>query len=247
MSNAPPAPDAGGATVHGSPGANPRQRGALRMAAPFLAGALAAGWLLRTALPHPDIPARWAGFGLVLLATSLAALALHMRRRHLDYLRGARGEEETARILSSLPADTHVFHGMAIPDGGMASGDIDHAVVSPRGVFVVETLNWSGQASISDDQLLYDGCRPDRNPVDRVRTAASALREHLRSSGVEVRVQPVLSLPRAALRAESEGVAGVVVCRQPALPRVLAESTDAPLDPATVRRAASVLQGLMED
>jgi hypothetical protein len=247
MSDPSPSAGPGGATVYGSPGANPRQRGTLRLAAPFLAGALAAGWLLRTALPHPDIPARWAGFGLVLLAASLAAIALHMRRRRLDFLRGARGEEETARILSGLAAGAHVFHGMAVPRGGVAAGDIDHAVVSPRGVFVVETLNWSGQASIAGDQLLYDGCLPDRDPVDRVRRAASALRERLRASGVDTHVQPVLCLPRAALRAESEGVAGVVVCRQQALPHVLAESTETPLDPATVQRAAAVLRSLTED
>ncbi len=236
-----------GAVVHGSPGANPRQRGTLRMAAPFLAGAFVAGWLVRVALPSPALPSRWAGLGLVLLATAMAALALHMRRRRLDYLRGARGEEETARVLAGLPRGAHVFHGLTIPGGGMAAGDIDHVAVSPSGVFAVETLNWSGRATISEGRLLYDGAEPDRNPVDRVRKAAAALRDRLQASGISVPVQPVLCLPRPALEKDAEGVAGVIVCRQTALPGILCESSDPTLDAATVARIAGLLKPLTEE
>lgn len=236
-----------GAVVHGSPGANPRQRGTLRMAAPFLAGAFAAGWLVRVALPAPALPARWAGLGLVLLATAMAVLALHMRRRRLDYLRGARGEEETARFLVGLPQGSHVFHGLTVPGGGMAGGDIDHVAVSPSGVFVVETLNWSGRATISEGRLLYDGAEPDRNPVDRVRQAATSLRDHLQASGVAVPVQPVLCLPCPALEKDMEGVAGVIVCRQTALPGILCESSDPSLGSATVDRIAGLLKPLTEE
>jgi len=238
-----PAPS--GASVHGSPGASPRQRGTLRLAAPFLAGALAAGWLLRAAIPKPDLPARRAGFGLVLLTTGLAVLAFHLRRRRLDFLRGARGEEETARILAGLPAGSHVFHGLSVPGAGV--GDIDHALVSPRGIFVIESLNWSGRATIEEGRILYDGAPPDRDPIERVRKAAWALRERLRGAGVQAGVQAILCLPAAALARDVEGVAGVVVCRQTALPRVLGESTEAPLDPSTLARAADALRPLTEE
>ncbi len=202
---------------------------------------------MRVALPSPALPSRWAGLGLVLLATAMAVLALHMRRRRLDYLRGARGEEETARILAGLPRGSHVFHGLTIPGGGMAAGDIDHVAVSPSGVFAVETLNWSGRATISDGRLLYDGAEPDRNPVDRVRKAAAALRDRLQASGISVPVQPVLCLPRPALEKDAEGVAGVIVCRQTALPGILCESSDPTLDAATVARIAGLLKPLTEE
>lgn len=232
------------ATIHGSPGANPRQRGLLRSFAPFLAGALAAGWLLRAALPWPSIPARWAGLGLVGLAVGLLLHALHMRRRRMDFIRGAVGEEETARILGQLPSGIHVFHGLPLPNG---DADVDHVVVSPSGLFVVETLNWSGRASIRDGHLLYDGREPDRNPVDQVRRAAAALREHLRRAGLTPSIHPVLCLPRDALAKDSEGVGGVIVCRRPALPAVLMESVDAPLDAATIDRLVKSLHPLTEE
>ncbi len=234
------------ASVHGSPGANPRQRGILRLAAPFLAAALTAGWLLRAAIPQPQLPARWAGLGLILLVAAMSAVAVRMRRRRMDYLRGARGEEETARVLACLPAGYHVFHGLTLPGSGMA-GDIDHAAVSPTGVFVMETLNWSGSATIAGGRLLYDGSQPDRDPVDRARRSAAALRGHLQAGGVAADVQPVLCLPHAALAKDVEGVGGVIVCRQAALPRVLGETTESPLDAVAVSRIAGLLEPLTEE
>jgi len=214
------------------------------LSGPLLAGAFAAGWCFRAALPVPEIPPSRAGFLLTLLVCSMAAFLFHMRRRQLDFIRGARGEEETARVLARLPDDTRVLHGLT--GGKDLFEDIDHAVVSPRGVFIVDTLNWSGRATIADGSILYNGRPPDRNPVERIQRMAGALRDALRATGLQVQVQPVLCLPHAALDRDSEGVSGVIVCRQTALATVLRETSGTELADADVVRIADLLAPLTE-
>lgn len=232
------------AVIVGSPGVHPRQRGWLMLFGPLLAGAFVAGWCLRAALPVPEIPPQWAGFLLTFLVCAMAAFILHMRRRQLDFARGARGEEETARILARLPADVRVFHGLT--GGDDLFEDIDHAVVSSRGVFIVDTLNWSGRTSIADGRILYNGHPPDRDPIERIQRMAGALRAALQKVGVEAPVQPVLCLPHAALTRDVEGLSGVIVCRQTALTAVLRESVGTKIADDAIARIAALLAPMTE-
>jgi hypothetical protein len=50
---------------------------------------------------------------------------------------GAAGERKTARQLARLPASWRVWHDLNGP-----RGNIDHLVVGPAGVFVLDTKNW---------------------------------------------------------------------------------------------------------
>ena len=57
---------------------------------------------------------------------------------------GLRGEADVTRIFSRALDNTHyLFNDLLIRDG-RATAQIDHLVVSPRGIFVVETKNWRG-------------------------------------------------------------------------------------------------------
>lgn len=87
--------------------------------------------------------------------------------------KGAAGEEETALALGELPAeDWAVFHDVRWPDRKLAN--IDHVVVGPPGVFVVDTKNWSGTISLRDGVLRSSGYRRD-NTVANVAEAALAV------------------------------------------------------------------------
>jgi hypothetical protein len=59
------------------------------------------------------------------------------------WLRGAQGECRTATILHSLPDDFVVFHDFHGRDvkGNRKNANIDHIVVGPTGVFVIDTKN----------------------------------------------------------------------------------------------------------
>ena len=56
---------------------------------------------------------------------------------------GKVGEKKVARILHSLPSEYRVLNNIIIPNS-RGTSQIDHVVISPYGIFVIETKNYSG-------------------------------------------------------------------------------------------------------
>lgn len=233
------------ARVHGSPGEQPRLRGLLRVLFPLFVVMGAAGYLARAALPWPPLGLPLVGFLLVILAL-LLALALSAGQAGLaSFLKGARGEERVGRILGMLSADHHVFHGLPAARGRAgARGDLDHVVVGPTGVFVIETKRWAGAVTIADGRILVGGQEPSRPPVEQVQRAAEALRARLREAcGDTVTVQPILCFADATGGGiATRGVSGVLVCDDQRLLGAIREHDEAPLPP-TLR--ASIVAALV--
>jgi Nuclease-related domain len=102
------------------------QAGLARAALAGLAGAALVGWRLRF---RPSEQAR-------------------------SWQRGAAGERHTARLLDRLTRDGYVvFHDLAAP--GNTSANVDHLVIGPSGVFVVDSKQWTGQVRQSNDGLVW--------------------------------------------------------------------------------------------
>ena len=88
----------------------------------------------------------------------------------------ARGERRVGRALDGLPTRWIVFH--SLPCVG-ASGDIDHVVVGPAGLFAITTRSITGdRAVVTEDELLNRG---ERVPFGR--SAAAATRRTARLAG----------------------------------------------------------------
>jgi Nuclease-related domain len=67
--------------------------------------------------------------------------------------RGASGERRTARLLDRLGRDGYqVFHDLAMPG---SPANIDHLVVGPSGVFVIDSKQWTGSVQQSADGLIW--------------------------------------------------------------------------------------------
>ncbi len=89
----------------------------------------------------------------------------------------AEGAEGTARVLAELPTlGWRVFHDMRWP--GRRFANIDHVVVGPTGIFVIDTLTWSGNIEVRDGVLRHDGRRRDRSVLAGI-DAAETLTELL--------------------------------------------------------------------
>jgi Nuclease-related domain len=65
--------------------------------------------------------------------------------------RGADGERRTARLLDRLTCEGYVvFHDLALPGSPV---NVDHLVIGPTGVFVIDSKQWTGSVRHSADGL----------------------------------------------------------------------------------------------
>lgn len=100
-------------------------------------------------------PTTWVQMlGLMLILIGFASLLLRDLVRDPppwveNYKIGADGELETARELDKLPEGWHVRHDVSGWDG--LWGNVDHVVVGPRGVFVLDSKKWRGQTVVMNE------------------------------------------------------------------------------------------------
>jgi hypothetical protein len=168
-----------------------------------LGGAISLAAMVRQAL---FLPNRTLWF----LAGSLAALAightLKARDRRTEAGRvaaGRKGERQVSARLAKLPDDAIVLNDVHVRSGSHTA-QIDHLVISPRGIFVLESKRWRGRIEGDERAATWRQVRPDgrhvrlHNPVRQSLRHAELLREHLRSRGVgpfDVRALLVSSIP----------------------------------------------------
>mgnify|MGYP002623782244 CR=1 FL=1 len=93
--------------------------------------------------------------------------------------KGTRGEMAVAAILEQLPEEYHVFNDIYIHSSGR-SVQIDHVVISPYGIFSIETKNYNGwifggEKSEFWTQNLYGKKYKFRNPIKQNLSHAIAL------------------------------------------------------------------------
>jgi hypothetical protein len=90
-----------------------------------------------------------------------------------SWQRGAAGERQTARLLDRLTRDGYVvFHDLAVPG---SPANVDHLVIGPSGVFVIDSKQWTGSVHQSADGLAWHNhYRLDRT-LDIVRWEAETL------------------------------------------------------------------------
>jgi hypothetical protein len=80
-------------------------------------------------------------------------LRFHPSEQARAWQRGARGERQTARLLDRLGRDGYrVLHDLAMPG---SPANIDHLVVGPSGVFVIDSKQWTGSVQQSADGLIW--------------------------------------------------------------------------------------------
>ena len=99
--------------------------------------------------------------------------------------KGKKGESRVANILYSLPADKYQVVNDVIIQNQQSTSQIDHIVVSPYGIFVIETKNYSGYVSGSENSENWKesfktaGKNYFRNPIKQNWGHIYALSEYL--------------------------------------------------------------------
>jgi hypothetical protein len=118
-------------------------------AAPLVA---AAGLLGQVLASRAGLP--WAGLVGLAVATLVAwRLRYRPSERVTAWRRGADGERRTARLLDRLTRDGYVvFHDLALPG---SPANVDHLVIGPSGVFVIDSKQWTGSVRQGVDGLVW--------------------------------------------------------------------------------------------
>lgn len=98
----------------------------------------------------------WEIAGLLFSLLPLAAFYYYLRKYRI-YNGGWSGEKRVAKLLTQTLSDDYtLLNDLYLRNGG---GDIDHIVLAPSGVFVLETKNWSGVISCNGDEWQRIGKR----------------------------------------------------------------------------------------
>src|SRR3954452_18377998 len=116
----------------------------------------------------------WRGKSAREMAARSRAKAERLMRRAEMFERGAAGEARTASMLTDLPAEWTALHDVRWP--GRRFANIDHIVVGPAGIFVVDSKNWSGNITVTRDVLRQNG-RPREATVAGCADSALAVSE----------------------------------------------------------------------
>lgn len=117
------------------------------------------------------------------------------------WARGSEGERELAKALAEVEG-VRVLHDRRVPG---TRGNIDHVVVAPSGVFVVDAKRYAGRIRVRDvgglfkgDERLYVGRRDCSGLAENMKWQVQAVEEALGRAAVEPRppVVPVLCFVR---------------------------------------------------
>jgi hypothetical protein len=155
-----------------------------------LAGVLAAGittGLATAAVAGPGV-ARVTGVA----AAALLAWLLRFRPSPatVAWRRGAEGERRTARLLASLERrGFQVFHDLAVPG---SAANVDHLVVGPTGVYVIDSKRYRGRLRYFAGHLWHGGRTLDRT-LEMLVWEATQVAETL-GFGPDLHVYPVLCI-----------------------------------------------------
>jgi hypothetical protein len=140
--------------------------------------------------PNGPDPANRAGSSAAAEAARLEALAERYRAEAANWAKGADGERRTADCLASLPPSYVVLHDLHVPG---SKANVDHLVIGPTGVFVVDSKAYTGEYT-DGSGTLWQGRRPIRKEVDTIEFISTRLAGHL-----DVPVRTILCFTDATL------------------------------------------------
>ena len=123
---------------------------------------------------------------------ALEKTGLELKKRITDADTGARAEQDVAEALDSLPDDYFVFHDLEFP-----GFNIDHVVLGPNGIFLVETKSQKGNITQENDVLLRNGRRFFKDFLKQCWRQTYSLRDHLGAERLKgQKIKPILCFAR---------------------------------------------------
>lgn len=203
------------ATIYGSPGTRVRFSGFFKLFCPFIIIVFILGLYLGNLLPKPNI----SEIAKLLISLLLIILGWLMfdtsAKRFSSFLIGARGEEIVGRELAMLSNSWHIFHSIPLKgiEASITGKDIDHIIIGPAGIVIVETKNWNGNITIEAGHLNINSVKPTRSPIEQIRNEAISLANILANDAPQnIPLYKVVCFASNNLEDEKEFIDDVLIC-----------------------------------
>jgi hypothetical protein len=156
------------------------------------------------------------GGGFLYWVKSMGNKADVLSKRALDARRGAAAEEAVGNLLEDLPAGYYVVH-----DFVSKIGNIDHVVISKKGILTVETKSQRGVVTCEGKMLKREGQPFEKDFINQAWAEALSLRDLLASHGIsEPKPQPVILFANAYVQVR-QPVRGVEIVSRRYFPAYL--------------------------
>ena len=129
-------------------------------------------------------------------------------KERLNFRKGAAGEAVVGFILESFPDDYNVLNDLKTD-----FGNIDHVVIGPTGVYVIDTKNWRGIVTADGNgELLLNGKPTQKIEVKNLVRTVMKIKEKINVlCNIDSYIQGVLAFPSAYVDAKW-GTTGNVHC-----------------------------------
>ena len=146
-------------------------------------------------------------------------------RAYANHRLGMLGEQVVGQILDRLSSDTiRVFHDLEVIEPGKKPWNVDHVVLTPAGVFAIETKARRKPKDTAPDaqqghRITFDGQQlifpapmlADRHGLDQAQRNANWLADKLTAlNGTPIQVSPVLVFPGWWIDAKGKGPVSVL-------------------------------------
>jgi hypothetical protein len=164
--------------------------------------------------------------GLLLSLVPLGAFYFYLRKYRI-YRAGWEGEKQVINLLSSqLSDDFLLLNSLYLRGGG---GDIDHVVLSPGGIFVLETKNWSGNIACNGDNWQRAGketfnASPSLQVKRNVATIRSIIDSNPKLSRLGIGVQGIVVFTNVHANLKINNPTALIVKLQQLPDQILANS-----------------------
>ncbi len=125
--------------------------------------------------------------------------AMRHERYRFNYRRGADGEFRVGNTLSLFPDEYNIINDLKTD-----FGNIDHVVVGPSGVYVLDTKNWRGTITADENgELLVNGKPADKSEVKILTSRVMNIKEKVKTlCSLDPYIKGVLVFPSARVEAK---------------------------------------------
>jgi len=144
--------------------------------------------------------------GIIYWVKALGDKAEAVADRALDARRGAVAEEAVGNLLADLPGNFYIVNDVA-----SKRGNIDHIVISTKGILTVETKSHKGVVTCEGEMLKRDGKPFEKDFIKQAWAESYSIRDLLTDKGIcNLRPQPVIVFSEADVQVK-EKVRGVKI------------------------------------